>query len=152
MHPSGFLLVTSFWWRWVPASILLKLNLQEMCALPRLLKGKVRSWQDKLPTLISFLSWTYINSSTSCCQFLEVTLNWKNRLKIFYTVDALIPFLAVWSMIQICIVLYPGSLKFSGVFLQEWLFYITWKFIKPENWAHMCCCMQYTYGHSQHDY
>lgn len=39
----------------------------------------------------------------------------------------LILFLAVWRMIQICIILYPASRKFSGVFQQEWLFYTTRK-------------------------
>jgi len=34
-------------------------------------------------------------------------------MTIFYSDDALVPFLAAWSMMQIYIMLYAGSLKFS---------------------------------------
>lgn len=48
-------------------------------------------------------------------------------MKIFYANDARVPFLTVWSIIQVYIMFYPGGLKFSG------FYYRNGRFIQPEN-------------------
>lgn len=39
-------------------------------------------------------------------------------MKVFYSDYVLVPFIATWSMVQICIMLYPGRLKLSDFLVQ----------------------------------